>query len=272
MSLETLCKTLDEQMEGGDLAGSRATLSAIKLSLAKQNMLVPTADVARSNESAFRAGRHAVESGALLSLRSSDVHGFERNVAQAKSYYSVSADGSRCDLILGLNLVRLLSSGKRAEFHVELETIPAERKSGPHIKNALELEQCVVEGSFHKVFEAQERLPAFYALFMDHFVHAIREELASCIEKAYRSIPLDVAARMLHIRSSADTDDLTASAESTLVNYVNGHSGWTVKGDQLFFEQSSAAAATAESSCAEIPANELLQRTLFYAHEFERIV
>ena len=54
-------------------------------------------------------------------------------------------------IVLGLNLLFLLSQNRIAEFHTELEVISQEGLSNYYIKHPIELEQHVMEGSYNKV-------------------------------------------------------------------------------------------------------------------------
>ena len=57
--------------------------------------------------------------------------------------------------LLGLNLLFLLSQNRVAEFHTELELLPADQiQSNVYIRHPLSLEQYLMEGSYNKVCEA----------------------------------------------------------------------------------------------------------------------
>lgn len=54
--------------------------------------------------------------------------------------------------LLGLNLLFLLSQNRVAEFHTELELLPADQiQSNVYIRHPLSLEQYLMEGSYNKV-------------------------------------------------------------------------------------------------------------------------
>uniref|UniRef100_A0A2K6PV96 26S proteasome non-ATPase regulatory subunit 8 n=1 Tax=Rhinopithecus roxellana TaxID=61622 RepID=A0A2K6PV96_RHIRO len=93
--------------------------------------------------------------------------------------------------LLGLNLLFLLSQKRVAEFHTELEWLPAKDiQTNVYIKHPVPLEQYLMEGSYNKVFLAKGNIPTeSYTFFIDILLNTIRDELAGCIEKAYEKIP-----------------------------------------------------------------------------------
>jgi len=78
--------------------------------------------------------------------------------------------------ILGLNLLRLLAQNKISEFHTELELIDAEQlQNNIFIKHPIQIEQCLVEGSYNKVWNARAEVPAAeYLFFIDILMGTIR--------------------------------------------------------------------------------------------------
>uniref|UniRef100_A0A8D2FVH2 CSN8/PSMD8/EIF3K domain-containing protein n=1 Tax=Theropithecus gelada TaxID=9565 RepID=A0A8D2FVH2_THEGE len=98
--------------------------------------------------------------------------------------------------LLGLNLLFLLSQKQVAEFHMELEWLPAKDiQTNVYIKHPVPLEQYLMEGSYNKVFLAKGNIPAESYTFIDILLNTIRDELARCIEKAYEKIPFTEATR-----------------------------------------------------------------------------
>jgi len=102
--------------------------------------------------------------------------------------------------VLGLNLLRLLAQNRTAEFHTELELIPpALHDANIYIKYPTQLEQYIMEGSFNKVLNA--RADGLYSregeYFMSMLTETVREEIATCSEKAYKSMSAEHACNML---------------------------------------------------------------------------
>jgi 26S proteasome regulatory subunit N12 len=67
--------------------------------------------------------------------------------------------------------LRLLAQNRIAEFHTELELIPLDKHDNVYIKQPIQLEHYIMEGSFNKVFHAANDLPApTYAYFMEYLM------------------------------------------------------------------------------------------------------
>jgi 26S proteasome regulatory subunit N12 len=79
-------------------------------------------------------------------------------------------------MLLGLNLVYLLSQNRIAEFHTQLERLGCDQlESNVYIKYAVKLEQCLAEGAYNKVWKCRSEAPAEeYVLFLDHLMTTIR--------------------------------------------------------------------------------------------------
>ena len=89
--------------------------------------------------------------------------------------------------------------------------------------------------------------------FMDMLVDTVRDEIAECSEKAYDSIALADLQTLLMLGSEAE---LREFAETR---------GWALQAGTVTF------GGTAEK-VAQLPAKEMIQQTLSYAKELEKIV
>merc|ERR1719231_814649 len=206
--------------------------------------------------------REVLEQGALLSIKTMEIAAFERYVAQLKIYYADCAtalpESTRQFPILGLNLLRLLAQNRIAEFHTELELIPPDlQASNVYIKYPAQLEQHIMEGSYNKVLSAKrDNLFASDGMyFLDLLVGTVREEIADCSEKAYASISAAELQKLLMLDSKAE---LAEFAEAR---------GWDIEGANVTF-----AKMEEEPLTAKLPSSKLIQETLSYAKELERIV
>lgn len=97
-----------------------------------------------------------MEIGALFSVATEDVDGFERFMAQLKTYYSdfdsVLPESPFKYELLGVNLLCLLCKNKIADFHTELEQLPPDTlQNNVYIQCPVRLEQFIMEGSYNKV-------------------------------------------------------------------------------------------------------------------------
>merc|ERR1712212_257504 len=187
----------------------------------------------------FVLARDVLEIGAQLSIIQKDIPAFSRYMSQLKSYYldydNIPASSYQQQL-LGLNLLCLLSQNRVAEFHTELERLPAKEVH-------------------NKVLLAKGNVPAeSYKYFIDILMITVRNEIASCLEKAYADIICSVAARTLSIGAG----DMNAYASER---------GWQIAGGRLQFR-----GADAENEEQGVPSVQLANMAITYAREMEQIV
>jgi 26S proteasome regulatory subunit N12 len=87
---------------------------------------------------------------------------------------------SDAHVLLGLYLLSLLVRNQLAEFHVTLEQInvaPGIDGSNAYIQFPVQLQQCLVEGTYHRVVLARQQVPSpDYAWFIDALMDTIRYE------------------------------------------------------------------------------------------------
>eukprot|EP00163_Fabomonas_tropica_P032871 TRINITY_DN841_c0_g1_i1.p1 TRINITY_DN841_c0_g1~~TRINITY_DN841_c0_g1_i1.p1 ORF type:complete len:269 (+),score=64.31 TRINITY_DN841_c0_g1_i1:316-1122(+) len=238
-------------------------LTKLKITLAELSAFFP--DPARANSTTrtkeLLLARETLELACIFATRSQDMELFQRSVAQLKTFYQDVGrlgqplpESERQNLILGLNLLSLLSQNRIAEFHTELETIPIERHDNLYIKHPILLEQHLMEGNYTKVWAARHETPdASYSFFMGPLMKTIREEAADCAEHAYKSLSANAALSMLHCENA---DELSAFAQTR---------GWTIDNGIVNFH-------TDEKADREIPTKKVIEDTLHYARELERIV
>lgn len=182
-------------------------------------------------------------------------------MAQLKCYYldyksSLSESPFKYQL-LGLNLLFLLSQNRVAEFHTELELLPADKiQTNLYIRHPLSLEQYLMEGSYNKIFLAKDNVPAdSYNFFIDILLDTIRGEIAGCMEKAYEKVTLNEAARMLHLNS-----------QQAIQDYGNKR-GWALRSDNMYHF-----GPTEQKLDDGLPSAELASQVVEYARELEMIV
>jgi len=294
-SVAEVIKTFEQFKKAFTGAGDQLDLclqlmTQLKIALLDFSSLPPaTQDGGSQAQQELTLAREILEHGALLSIKTMDIPSFERYVAQLKVYYTDYAahlpESQRQFPILGLNLLRLLAQNRIAEFHTELEQIPmALQHSNVYIKFPAQvpsprigraphpaqapslhtdlpptpmpqLEQHIMEGSYNKVLSAKQ--DGLYAkegmFFMDMLVDTVRDEIAECSEKAYASIALKDLQTLLMLGSEAE---LREFAETR---------GWATQNGNVTFSGSS-------EKVAQLPASKMIQQTLSYAKELERIV
>lgn len=205
--------------------------------------------------------REAFELSCLTAIALNDVDAFERSFQQLKPYYFSPASShtpvsERQHALLGVYLLSLLAHNRIAEFHTELEVLPTLDVESIYVKFVRQLEQHYMEGSYHKVLQAVTQPPLpFYTVFLNMLSSTVRDKVADCCEKAYQSLPLANAASMLFI-------------DAQQVQALCAKRGWTIKDNNIFFTD----AQQKQQKVLEIPSRNLIQQTLEYAHELERIV
>ncbi|KAK7738427.1 regulatory particle non-ATPase [Diatrype stigma] len=276
-------------------------LSKAKIALLKLHALTPSSAPAATSSSAEQQQRLALardvyEAGALASIRARDADGFTRYVAQLQPFYELlppaanatEAASSQRNKVTGLYLLLLLTQGRYAEFHSELETLACREQqllqgSGTvEIENdrflgyPIKLERWLMEGSYDRVWKAMKsrEVPSEeYGVFSEILTSQIRSEIASSSERAYPSLPLSSTKSLLFLDS-----------EGAVVDFARSR-GWAVRDGHIYFPASSNAIAAAGSDAAAAAAaaelsNEdekdfsqaVIENTLGYARELETIV
>ena len=256
-----LYKKLENAWARKDLDSVGENLSKLKILLLNLSFLPTGANASELDTRLLLIARSMLEIGALWSLERSDVASFERYVAQLKCYYFDYAGAVKASdymyTILGLNLMRLLAQNRLAEFHTELELFPPEQLKNIYLKKPVTLEQFMMEGSYYKVFLSKEDIPnPYYGLFIDSLISTIKDEIASCIEKACSQVSVEGASRLLMIETK---DELRA--------YV-GERDWKLdsSGQWFVFSQKD----KQETEIVKSPG--LILQCLGYARELEKIV
>ena len=252
---------LEKAWNSQDYKAVQNLLSEMKILLLNLSFL-PTRSEEGIDERELLLARNTLEIGVLWSIATGNIDSFERYFTQLKCYYFDYAahlpDSPYQFQILGLNLLNLLAQTRLAEFHTELELLPVESLENVYIKHPISLEQFLMEGSYHKIFLSKGNIPAEnYAFFMDILICTIRDEIASCAEKAYRQVPVSEAGKMLMIDSLEKLHEYTSSRKWKLDS-----------GAQYFiFDQEEM-----KEKLHFVRNKGLIQQSLGYARELEKIV
>lgn len=260
MSLDSTisqCNELKKKLLTGDLEGCVPLLSSLKVALMKIGFL-PVEGVASKQE--LHISREILELGAQWALKSEDIPAFERYISQLKPYYfefnndSVPESPFMYEL-LGLNLLCLLSQNRIAEFHMELERLdPNQLHSNIYIKHPVSLEQYLMEGAYNKVFLSRGNVPAeSYTFFVERLMSTVRDEIAGCCEKAYRTLPKSSASKLLLLGDGQDITKFAAERE------------WSQTANDISFPE-------IEQDNKTTVSTDLIKQSLGYARELEKIV
>jgi len=239
-------------------------LVELKIAMTQFSFLLPGQPTPNAQKELMLA-REILELAALLSIRNKDEKGFERHIAQVKTYYNdygvALPPSARQYMLLGLNLLRLLANNRMGEFHTELELIPTDYMENIYIKHPLELEQFIIEGNYNKVYRARSDVPAtYYSFFMENLVKTIRGEIADCSAKAYNDLSLNDAKNFLLFDTIKE-----------IIDFANTQDGWLVKENRIYFKEMQKPVLTSGKSY-DNPNEQLVRDNLAYAKELERIV
>ena len=203
-------------------------LEELKELLVQFTSLPPLFQQSATAEQELLLARDVLEHAVLLSTKQHDDVGFDRHYAQLRTYYVDTAQmlpkSEQEYQLTGLNLLRLVSQNRIAEFHTELELIPVEAQSNVYITYTLELERCLMEGAYSKLLQLRSDVPSdTYKYFTELLVEAVKKELASCTEKAYQSLTLADAMKVLMCSSEAELQTLATEK------------GWQISNGKLTF-------------------------------------
>ncbi|KAF2074692.1 hypothetical protein CYY_004006 [Polysphondylium violaceum] len=202
--------------------------------------------------------RDILECLSLYSIKIKDLDSFDRYYSQLKTYYydykKFMNQSSVEHQVIGLYLMRLLTKHQTSLFHSELELISLEDRENPFIKFPLLIEKSMTEGSYNKVVQSKSVVPSeYYQCFLDILAESIKEDIANCSEKSFKTLSLKDAEKVLLFNNSAQFNQ-----------YVKSRN-WTVQGDKIKFSNN-------DNAAVEIPSIQLIHQTLHYAKELERIV
>lgn len=207
--------------------------------------------------------RDVLEIGAQCSIAVNDIPAFERYISQLKTFYfdfqNEIAESPYKYQLIGLNLLCLLARNRLAEFHTELELLsPKLVQTNIYIRHPVSLEQYLMEGSYNKVFLSKGNVPSpSYNFFMDILLRTIREEIASCMEAAYKRILFKEAGNMLYFKTNEELAQFAKERE------------WNLAGDNFFYFKQT---KSNDPASLNIPSNDMVMQMIEYAKELEIIV
>lgn len=164
--------------------------------------LLNTLEKSLSTNPDAHATRDSLEVACLYAIRIKDIVKFKFYWQILQPYYDIHSlpVSQRMNLIVALNLLSLIANNNLAEFHLELELV--KDRDNIYIKHPIQLEQCLMEGSYSKILNSRSNVPAQeYLFFVDILFNTIRAEIANSCEKAYLSLPLADAASLLYFKS-----------------------------------------------------------------------
>eukprot|EP01023_Acetabularia_acetabulum_P061354 TRINITY_DN740_c0_g1_i1.p1 TRINITY_DN740_c0_g1~~TRINITY_DN740_c0_g1_i1.p1 ORF type:complete len:309 (-),score=47.02 TRINITY_DN740_c0_g1_i1:128-919(-) len=257
---QQLLNQLKTAFQKGDLQKSATLLKQLKLALIEFESLPPSTQLSKTAQQELTIARDCFEIGVLLSVQQKDEKAFERNFVQLKTYYTdvknMIGVSPQQQLIEGLNLLRLLVENRISEFHIELELIPASELKSDYLKIPIELEQSLMEGAYSRILTMSQKPPhTSFQYFIDQLTETVRSEIASCCENAYDELSIQTAKKLLKFKS--DQEVKTFASEN----------GWQVAGDKISFNKDMDI-----DGAGSFPTNKIIENSLMYARELERII
>lgn len=143
---------------------ANALLSKAKLALLNLKSLTPSPSV---SQSVLALARETYEQGALFAIRARNPDAFTRYVQQLQPFYELPPNRLPVNVaernkVTGLSLLLLLTQGKYAEFHSELESLANREGGGGDVEGdrylgyPIRLERWLMEGSYDRVWKAMK--------------------------------------------------------------------------------------------------------------------
>ncbi|RDA94565.1 hypothetical protein CP533_2712 [Ophiocordyceps camponoti-saundersi (nom. inval.)] len=250
---------------------ANSLLSKAKLAILQLKALTPKSSVPSH---LLALARETYEQGALFAIRARQPEAFTRYVQQLQPFYELPSSRLPPNLpernkITGLSLLLLLTQGRYAEFHSELESLanrdgggsPGDVEGDSYLGFPIRLERWLMEGSYDRVWKAMKssEVPCDeYSVFSEILKNQIRSEIAASSERAYQSIPLSSTKSLLFLDS-----------EGEVIQFAK-HRGWAVRNGHIFFPD--AADTDEDGGQGKDFSQMIIENTLGYARELETIV
>jgi 26S proteasome regulatory subunit N12 len=218
-------------------------------------------DISDKNIKAYQS---VLEIGCLWAAHTRNGVCFERYFSQLSSIIYLSAgqeledvESERKWLLIGLQLLNLLVTGRVSEFHMLLEQLPESTlTSNPFILFPLKLEQSLIEGTYLRILESKKSVPSpEYSWFIDGLIDTIRNEIIRCIEASLDSLDMEKLSCFLFF----------AKTERPALKSVADQRGWKIGPDKVHFGK-------VNDSPNDFDASRNITRVLEYARHIEQII
>eukprot|EP00871_Galdieria_phlegrea_P005220 jgi/Galph1/569/GphlegSOOS_G5375.1 len=259
--LQRLQKQLDSS--NSQLGNADKQLVELKVLLTKLPSFEKTQGTETTHNEDLVLARSTFEVACFLNILQQDMESFERHFLQLKPFYLDFGDtlskSSNENLLIALNLMRLLSQNRIAEFHTELELLQKETKEDSFVSFAIGLEQCLTEGSYAKLLSLSSTCPnRYFSFFTNVLFKTVQNDIADCLEIAYKELKMEEALDMLSV----------ASAEE-FYKFVNERH-WELIQNRIVFHSTETENPMTGASTKELLF--LIEQNIYYAKELEKIV
>ncbi|EUD65648.1 26S proteasome regulatory subunit N12 [Plasmodium inui San Antonio 1] len=253
-----------------DIDKCKEILNKLKLVLIHLPSLDPLVPIGKKNTNELLLARHILEKGVIISIIDRDIKSFSIYMAQLILYYfdyqNILPKSESQNGIIGMYLLYLLSSNLIGDFHMMLEIISIQDQNDEYIKYVLELEQHIMDGYFYHVLTKKDDIPLhLYALFIERLYNTIRYKLADCIFASSNCISSEYACELLRFVSEKDLYQFIGEYNETKTSQGECNLLWEVRDKKIYFNNQTV-------HVQDLPALEVLNNTIGYATELERIV
>ncbi|ANQ07955.1 26S proteasome non-ATPase regulatory subunit [Plasmodium coatneyi] len=253
-----------------DIGKCKEILAKLKIVLIHLPSVDPLVPIGKKNTTELLLARHILEKGVVVSIMDRDIKSFSIYMAQLLLYYTDYKNflpkSEHQNGIIGMYLLYLLSSNLIGDFHMTLEIISIEDQSDEYIRYVLELEQHIMDGYFYHVLTRKDDIPLhLYGLFIERLYNTIRHKLADCIFASSNCISLEYACELLKFVSEKELYQFIGEYNETKTTQGECNILWEVRNNKIYFNNQTV-------HVQDLPALEVLNNTIGYATELERIV
>lgn len=208
-----------------------------------------------------------LETAVIYALKKDHIEDFEGNMIQLRAFYNESKNvlptSENKYGLIGLYLLYLIYKNRTADYYTELELLTLEEQKNPFISIAVALEQHFVDGNYYKILNTKQTVPLpIYNYFLDRMVDTIRHEAARSAEKAYKNLRVEDAYKVFLLKSQGEIE---AFVEKEKEKGLENNVAWVLNGKDIHFE-------SIEKEKLTIPAQRVIDQSLRFAHELEKIV
>ncbi|GMR38514.1 hypothetical protein PMAYCL1PPCAC_08709, partial [Pristionchus mayeri] len=206
--------------------------------------------------------RDVYEISALSAALREDLPAFDDAIEQVMAYYaSAPSDSDHKNLMIGLNLMYLVASNRLSEFHMLLEQVSQDvQRANPYIAVPVTIEQSLMEGAYNKVALSEKNIPSpFFVPFFRVMTDAIRVEIANCMSKSFKKVPVTDAVSLLIFKTPTE---VIAFAKQR---------GWALEANNSILVLAASMEVDAAAK-ATLEPTRIAKQTIFYAKQLEMIV
>ncbi|TIA86044.1 hypothetical protein E3P99_03801 [Wallemia hederae] len=243
------CLRADDITRGADVAGN---LNRVKLIISNP--------LSSFDDKQTDLVVEILEMGAFNAIDKKDISSFQRYLTLLNPFYTKKTT-QNYEKLLSLQLLIYLTQNKLSDFHSLLESLPLEYLNNQHLQSPISLERWIMEGSYNKIWESKSTIESFSTWIWSDLIDTIRNEIASCQEKAYDSLPMNDAATLLFFTN-----------QSELSQFANKR-GWTISPStqHVIFKDLNSITGI-EKAKIQLPSRNMISHSLNYAKELESIV